>query len=55
MHIWVIEIFEKGKWYPTAGAHPFRKDARSDIKYYWRFTYPTTKFRIRKYVSDSIT
>ena len=48
-YLWVIEIFENGRWQATVGAGLTREDARREKKTYWEFNMPDDKFRIRKY------
>lgn len=48
-HIWLIEMFNKGKWLPTVGAYLTRADARRFKREDWEYDMPDTLFRIRKY------
>ena len=49
-HIWLIEMFDKGKWWPTVGAYLTHADARRFKKEDWEFNSPYYEYRIRKYM-----
>jgi len=50
-HLWVVEVWGRGKWRPTTGVHRTRNGGRENLRY-CRDTYrkPDDKFRLRKYV-----
>ena len=49
-HIWVVEMFDNGKWWPTVGGGLTREDAKAS-KWWWLETGPDDKYRITKYIS----
>ena len=51
-HIWVIEMYDKGKWLPTTGVDLTRANAREQKRVPWERRCPIWKFRIRKYVRE---
>jgi len=51
-HIWVIEMYDKGKWLPTTGVDLTRANAREQKRVPWERRCPDYKFRIRKYVRE---
>ena len=51
-HIWVVEMFDDGKWWPTVGVGLNREDARGH-KQSWAESMPDDKFRVTKYISTA--
>jgi len=53
-HIWIVEIFEDGKWKPCAEASLDKVTAVTRMVQ-WKQDYQSNRFRVRKYVrvSDS--
>ena len=49
--IWVVEILEKGRWKPSVSIGLTRQDARRERDFYWKYNFPNTKTRIRKYIA----
>ena len=47
--IWLIEMYENGKWMPTVGAYLTRAAAREGLVE-WKENNPTDFFRIRRYM-----
>lgn len=50
-YLWIIEIYENGKWMTTVGGGLSRQDARRDLVD-WKHNNPCDEFRIRKYVPE---
>ena len=48
--IWIIEIFDNGKWEPTIGAGLTKKDATMFMRAEWKRTCLDDKFRVKKYL-----
>ena len=48
--VWIVEIWERGRWAPTTGCHLDRADARLGCKY-WHEDNPADRFRVREYVA----
>lgn len=49
--IWVVEIYEKGKWEPTTTGVLSREDARYE-KRYWKRCNPDDRFRVWPYIPE---
>lgn len=48
-HIWVVEMLDDGRWFPTVGSGITREEARWEMAQ-WRERNPSDRFRVRKYV-----
>ena len=48
-YVWIIEILDKGKWYPTIGCGLTKKTADMFKRAEWEAGCSKTKFRVVKY------
>lgn len=46
--VWMVEILERGRWWPTVGASLTRADGRQDLRE-WRQNNRSDTFRLVKY------
>ena len=51
-HIWIVEMFENGKWHTTVGAGLTYADAVREKRDAWEWHNAEYKFRICKYVKQ---
>jgi hypothetical protein len=51
-YLWIVEMREDGKWFPTVGVGLTRADAMREMKDYWRENNRHDSFRVRKYTRD---
>lgn len=48
-HLWVVEVKDRDKWYPTVCARLSKEEARGERREWFKKN-PTDKFRVTKYV-----
>jgi hypothetical protein len=51
MILWVVEMFERGKWLPTVGTSLTKRAGQIELRQ-WRDDNPDDRYRLVKYVRE---